>query len=152
MSGSCAHSLRYFDIVSPGDLDIVNENIRANNGVFSFRLMRFCTTGKTRVTASAYGVSFPGTQIGNVTYYSMSPTYVGGSEAKRGTLGRSRRPAFVYRALLRAGNCPPRACATRTRRATAACAFASPATSATERRARVRAMWRTQRSLRSCTG
>lgn len=72
------HRLRFLDIVSPGDLDIVNENIRANNGVFSFRLMRFCTTGNTRVTASAYGVSFPGTQIGNVTYYSMSPSYADG--------------------------------------------------------------------------
>jgi len=77
---SGAGNVRFFDITNPSHLNIVNENIRTNNGVFSFRLQRFCTTGSTRVTASAYGVSFPGTAVGNVTYYSLSPSQLSSSQ------------------------------------------------------------------------
>jgi hypothetical protein len=42
---------------------------------FSFRLKRFCT-GPTQALSSFNGVSLPGSQIGNTTYFSLAPSCV----------------------------------------------------------------------------
>ena len=52
---------------------------------FSFRLKRYCSGGSVPYTSSFNGISFPGSTVGNVTYFSLSPSYV----------ARPRR-VFVY--------------------------------------------------------
>ena len=43
---------------------------------FSFRLKRYCSTGSTAYTGAFNGISFPGTEVGNTTYFSLSPSCV----------------------------------------------------------------------------
>ena len=43
---------------------------------FSFRLKRYCSVGNVAYTSSFNGISFPGTVVGNTTYFSLSPSYV----------------------------------------------------------------------------
>ena len=43
---------------------------------FSFRLKRFCSNGTVPYTSAFNGISFPGSTVGNVTYFSLSPSYV----------------------------------------------------------------------------
>ena len=43
---------------------------------FSFRVKRYCSAGTTAYTSAFNGISFPGSAIGNVTYFSLSPSYV----------------------------------------------------------------------------
>ena len=42
---------------------------------FSFRLKRYCKTASLAETASFNGISFPGSQIGSTTYFSLTPSY-----------------------------------------------------------------------------
>ena len=97
-----ACSLRYFDISSASDMDVINANVQLNSGSvcaswrwtkiactsvshvacgrprapqFSFRLKRYCKTTGLSETASFNGISFPGSQIGSTTYFSLTPSY-----------------------------------------------------------------------------
>jgi hypothetical protein len=66
-------SLRTLTITAPADLNVINTNMRLNGGKFSFRLKRYCSTGTSAFSGAFHGISFPGTAIGNTTYFSLAP-------------------------------------------------------------------------------
>jgi hypothetical protein len=66
----------------PADLNVINANLQLNDGTLSFRLRRFCQgTTVTRSASSFNGISLPGTQVGNMTFFALSPSQVSTSSA-----------------------------------------------------------------------
>jgi len=43
---------------------------------FSFRLKRFCSAGAVPYSSSFNGISFPGSVVGNTTFFTLSPSCV----------------------------------------------------------------------------
>jgi hypothetical protein len=69
-------SLRFLTVSQPADLNALNANIQLNNGRLSFRLKRYCSVGTTLYSSPFNGISFPGSRVGNTTYFDLSPSYV----------------------------------------------------------------------------
>ena len=57
--------------------------LRAPHPQLSFRLKRYCDSGVTPYTSSFNGISFPGSAIGNTTYFTLAPSYVSFAEKER---------------------------------------------------------------------
>ena len=53
----------------------VRARVHRTRSQLSFRLKRYCSIGVTTVTSAFNGISFPGSAVGNVTYFSLSPSY-----------------------------------------------------------------------------
>jgi hypothetical protein len=67
-------SLRFLTVSQPADLNALNANIQLNNGRLSFRLKRYCSVGTTLYSSPFNGISFPGSRVGNTTYFDLSPS------------------------------------------------------------------------------
>jgi hypothetical protein len=46
-------------------------------GQLSIKLKRVCTTGTVRYTSVFNGVPLPGSQVADVTFFTLAPAYVG---------------------------------------------------------------------------